>query len=916
MMQMTKLAVFLLSASAVAAPNSYGKLPLSFEVNHGQTDRRVQFLSRGPDRTLFLTATEAVLRVGDNVVRMKVTGSSPASKAEGFAPLEAKSNYFIGHDPAKWQTGVSNYSRVRFREVYPGIDLVYYGGDGQLEYDWLVKPGADPSKIRLKFEGVRGLHLDANGDLVLKIASGEIREKKPVIYQGDKSRQIAGRYVLRGRETAFEVGAYDRTRELVIDPVVVYSAYFGGSATEGSNAVAADGSGNAYITGYTASTDFPTVNAEQGQQNGSLNAFIAKISADGTKLIYSTYLGGSATDIGTSIAVDSNGNALVTGWTESKDFPVSNAYQSQYSSKSLAYNAFVTKLNAAGNALIFSTYLGGDTDDQANGIAVDSSGSAYITGGTTSSNFPTTPGVIQGGPNPHGNGLYFLTKMSASGALVYSTFLNTGDLDGLSGVPQGVAVDASGNAYVTGNTNRKDLILANALQSTYKGSQAAFISKVNPSGTALVYSTYLGGSGTDQANAIAADSSGNAYITGSTTSADFPTVGAVQSKYGGDLDAFVTKINAAGSAIVYSTFLGGSSGDLGFGIGVDGTGKVWVAGTTTSQDFPIVNGLSAPFQFFEPDLFVAEFKGDGSALLFSSYTTDIMAYQGGSGRSGFAVDQAGNVYATGPTEDKRPLPNAIALPGSTRLLVLKIAAGPATPSITSVVNGASFASGIVPGSWATIQGSNLSTTTDTWDNFIVNSKLPTSVDGVSLTVGGQSAYVYYISAGQINFIVPEVPAGPQQVVVTNSLGVSSAFSATVNTYGPAFFAWPGSQAVATRQDFSLAAKNGTFAGTPTVPAKPGDVIILWGTGFGPTNPLPGQGEETPSTGSFPTATLPTVKVNNISATVYGAALAPGFAGLYQVAIQVPESLSNGDWPVVASISGASSPSGMVLTVAQ
>ena len=907
-------AVFFLIASAVAWANGYGKLPLSFEANQGQTDGYVQFLSRGPNRILFLTSSEAVLRMKHEVIRMKLAGSNRASKAVGAEPRIAKSNYFTGRDPAKWRTGVSNYGRVRFTEVYAGIDLVYYGQDGQLEYDWMVKPGADPSKIRLQFEGIQSMRVGANGDLVLKTAGGEIREKKPVIYQGEKSQQIAGRYVMHGREAAFEVGTYDRSKELVIDPVVVYSAYFGGSATEGANAVAADGAGNAYITGYTDATDFPTVNAEQGSLTGDSNVFISKISADGTKLIYSTYLGGTGTDIGTGIGVDSSGNALVTGWTESKDFPVANAYQGQYSSKTLAYNAFVTKLNPAGNALVFSTYLGGDTTDQANGIAVDSSGNAYITGGTDSSNFPTTTGAIQGGANPGGKGFIFLTKMSGSGALVYSTFLNAGDLDGIASTAQGVAVDGSGNAYVTGFTSRKDLILANALESTYKGSQAAFVSKVNPSGSALVYSTYLGGSGTDQANAIAADSSGNAYITGSTTSTDFPTVGAVQAKSGGGLDAFVTKINATGSALVYSTYLGGSSGDLGFGIGVDGTGKVWVAGTTTSQDFPLVNGLSAAFQFFEPDLFVTEFKADGSGLLFSSYTTDIMSYQGGSGRSGFALDQAGNVYATGPTEDERPLPGAIHLAGSTRLVVLKIAAGAAVPTITSVVNGASFAPGIVPGSWATIQGSNLATKTDTWDNLIVNGKLPTAVDGVSLTVGGQSVYVYYISAGQINFIVPEVPAGSQPVVVINSLGTSEPFSATVDSYGPAFFGWPNNQVVATRQDFSLAAKNGTFSGTTTVPAKPGDTIILWGTGFGPTNPSAGQGEETPSNATYSTATLPTVEIDNLSATVYGAALAPGFAGLYQVAITVPASLGNGDWPVVATISGASSPSGMVLTV--
>ena len=248
-MQVMRSAIFFLIASAVAWANGYGKLPLSFEANQGQTDGRVQFLSRGPNRILFLTSSEAVLRMKHEVIRMKLAGSNRASKAVGAEPRIAKSNYFTGRDPAKWRTGVSNYGRVRFTEVYAGIDLVYYGQDGQLEYDWMVKPGADPSKIRLQFEGIQSMRMDADGDLVLKTVGGEIREKKPVIYQGEKSQQIAGRYVMHGREAAFEVGTYDRSKELVIDPVVVYSAYFGGSATEGANAVAADGAGNAYVTG-------------------------------------------------------------------------------------------------------------------------------------------------------------------------------------------------------------------------------------------------------------------------------------------------------------------------------------------------------------------------------------------------------------------------------------------------------------------------------------------------------------------------------------------------------------------------------------------------------------------------------------------------------------------------------------------
>lgn len=917
-MRTMRWTVLLFAASTFAWAKLYASSPLTFEPNQGQTDTQVRFMSTGQSNTLFLTSTEAVLQTGRDVFRMKLVGANPNSRAEGGDLQIAKSNYFIGKDPAKWRIGVANYGRVRFTEVYAGIDLVYYGKDGQLEYDWIIKPGADSSKIRLNFEGVKRMHVEANGDLALQTSTGEIREQKPVVYQSS-SKQISGRYVLRGsHEVAFEIASYDKGKQLVIDPVVVYSSYLGGSATEGSNAIAADGAGNAYITGYTNATNFPIVNAEQTTLAGYSNVFVSKISADGSTLLYSTFLGGTGPDIGVGIAVDSAGDAFVTGWTQSKDFPVVNAYQSQYASKILSYNAFVTKLNPAGNALVFSTYLGGDATDQANGIAVDASGNAYITGGTDSSDFPTTANAIQGGANAGGRGFVFVTKMTGTGALFYSTFLNSGDLDGIASVPQGIATDGNGNAYVTGFTNRTDFILVNALQSTYKGSQGIFVAKINPTGSAFVYSTYLDGSGMDQPNAIAADSSGNAYITGSTTSTDFPAVNAVQAKSGGGLDAFVTKINPTGSAIIYSTYLGGSSGDLGFGIGVDATGKAWVAGTTNSTNFPSANALPVKFEYFSPDLFVTQLSADGSSLLFSSFAGDVLAYQGGSGRAGMAVDQAGNVYVTSATEDKTPMANAIMLSpsASSNLLVLKIAGGPAMPNIASVVNGASFQPPIVPGSWATIQGSNLSSITDNWDKLIVNGQLPTTVDGVNVTVGGQSAYPYYISPGQINFIVPDMGSGSQQVIVKNSAGSSAAFTVTTSTFGPAFFPWPNNQVVATRQDFSLAAKNGTFSGATTTAAKPGDTIILWGTGFGPTTPVNPQGKETPTDTTYSTATLPSVSINNVNATVYGAALAPGFAGLYQVAIQVPSSLTDGDWPVIATIGGMSSPSNMVLTVHQ
>lgn len=549
-MRLTTVVVFLCAASASAWASGYGKLQLSFEANQGQTDARVQFLSRGHAQTLFLTSTEAVLRTGHDVFRMKLAGANPASKAEGAELRAGKSNYFIGNDPAKWRTGVAQYGRVRFAEVYRGIDLVYYGADGQLEYDWIVKPGADASKIRLQFDGVEKMRVDANGDLVLETASGEIREKKPVVYQ---AREIAGRYVIRGREAAFEVGPYDRGKQLVIDPVLAYSSYLGGSGNDWGTGIAVDSAGNAYVTGLTESTDFPLSHAFQStnppstdESETSDDAFVAKVSADGSTLIYSTYIGGTGADSANAIAVDASGDAYITGTTESTDFPLSNAFQSK--NLGVFGNSFVTKLNPAGSALLFSTYLGGDQSDVGYGIAVDTAGNAYITGNTNSDNFPLV-NAIEGKTSADTFPSAFLTKMSADGStLLYSTYL--GGYKGQD-IGYGVAVDSSGSAYVAGTTSAPDLPVVNALQAASKNSSdTGFVMKINPGGSAIVYSTYLGGSVIDHLYALAVDSSGNAYVTGSTNSTDFPTVNALEAERRSGRVCQQDQCNGVGAGVV------------------------------------------------------------------------------------------------------------------------------------------------------------------------------------------------------------------------------------------------------------------------------------------------------------------------------------------------------------------------------
>jgi hypothetical protein len=712
---------------------NYGKLPLSFEVNEGQTDQAVKFLSRGNGYGLFLTADEAVLRLNrpsmvsgqssvgkkqkpgvrsqeagangrppttdhgprttDSILRLKLVGANANADVTGAEQLPGKVNYFLGNDPSKWRTNVPTYAKVKYQRVYSGIDLVYYGNqDGQLEYDFVVAPGADPTAIRFKLSGAlevgskqsavgSGTHnqtqrqspiqnlklqIDPSGDVVIYGDGGEVRFHRPVVYQTkspanrrssiDNRQLLEGHYVvMASNQIRFALGAYDRTKALVIDPVLSYSTYLGGSSEDSGNGIAVDSSGNAYVIGTTSSVDFPTVpGAIQQTLRGASNAFVGKLNPTGSTLVYSTYLGGSHTDVGAfGIAVDGSGNAYVTGKTSSSDFPTTpGAFQQALKGTS---NAFVTKLNPTGSALLYSTYLGGSSNDGGADIAVDSSGNAYVTGGTDSIDFPATPGAFQttfGGNrdafatklNATGSGLVystylggsdedfgtsitvdelgsaylaglagsvdfpttpgafqttspgsgFVTKISPSGsALVYSTYLGSPTMGGTTS-PGGIALDGLGNVYVTGLTSAPDFpTTAGAFQQVLRGSGNVYVSKLNPTGSALVYSTFLGGTNFDSGQSVAVDTSGNAYITGGTTSSDFPTVNPLQATLRGNENPFVTRLNPAGSALVYSTYLGGSGGDEGDGIAVDSSGNVYVIGVTASTDFPTVNPLQA-----------------------------------------------------------------------------------------------------------------------------------------------------------------------------------------------------------------------------------------------------------------------------------------------------------------------------------
>src|SRR6266571_4564355 len=557
MLAFTLLAGFALPAAAVTAARvseSYGKLPLQFEANRGQTHQDVHFLSRGAGYSLYLTAGEAVLVLtkpnadakddarsaktrGESVaLRMSLVGAARKPTVSGTDELPGKANYFIGKDRSKWRTNVPTYARVHYREVYPGIDLVYYGNQRQLEYDFVVAPGANPKKIVLGFRGADKLEIDSQGELVLHTAGGDVRQHKPVIYQEiDGVRQeIAGSYVRKGADrVGFRLAAYDTTRPLIIDPVLAYSTYLGSSGDEQGAAIAVDRDGSAYVIGTTNGADFPaTAGTLDASFNGLLDVFVTKLNATGSVLIYSTFLGGSDADQGLGIAVDANGAAYVTGSASSADFPTTaGAFDTTYNGSG---DAFVTKLDPSRSALDYSTFLGGTSVDEGNSIAVDATGAAYVTGKTDTRDFPTTVGALDTTSGCCG----FVTKLNSTGSvLVYSTFLK-----GAAGF--GIAVDTVGSAYITGDSFGGFPTTPGAFQPSAAGGDDAFVAKLNADGTGLIYSSYLAGSGGDRGSGIAVDASCNAYVTGATASTNFPTTTeAFQPAFGGNNnDAFVAKI--------------------------------------------------------------------------------------------------------------------------------------------------------------------------------------------------------------------------------------------------------------------------------------------------------------------------------------------------------------------------------------
>ena len=677
------------SAARPAARSSYGALPLAFVPNAGQLDRRVRFSAQAGSASIFLTRREAVLALGMGrrglALRLRFLGANASPTLSGVRRSAGRVNYLIGNDSARWQTNLPPYREVVYRGLWPGIDLAVGGGDGRLKYEFRLAPGADPNRIRLRYRGQERLALARDGALRVETPLGSLRDSRPLSYQPIEGNRVAvaSRFTLGpGGAYGFALGSYDRRYPLVIDPGLVYSTFLGGGGG-GAAAVgiAVDRAGSAYVTGLTLLNVPTTAGAFDRSHNGGNvyggDVFVTKLNPAGSALVYSTYLGGSGDDGGGvdgvgGIAVDANGSAFITGETDSKDFPTTaGAFDRSFNGP--RGDSFVAKLNRAGSRLVYSTFLGGRGREYGSGIALDRIGRAVVVGTTGSRrHFPTTVGAFDRTYN--GRHDAFVTKLNLAGsALAYSTYL--GGSSGDSG--NAIARDGVGDTYVTGSTLSADFPkTAGAFDRSYSegGGIDAFVTKLSASGSALVYSTYLGGSGVDQGSGIAVQTQGGAYVAGSTQSRNFPTTAAAFDKsfnggsWGPFGDAFVTKLSASGSALVYSTFLGGGDADGADAIAIDGRGTAYVTGATMSRGFPATPGAFDRTHnlAFDPsgdlagssaamDVFVTRLKPSGASLAYSTFVggTGLSSYYnelaGVDEGSGIAVHRPGVAYVAGGT---------------------------------------------------------------------------------------------------------------------------------------------------------------------------------------------------------------------------------------------------------------------------
>jgi uncharacterized protein (TIGR03437 family) len=909
------------AARVLAAENHFASLPvhdnpLTVAFFHPEA-QPARFIAHGRRIAASLTAGQIDLKISaprhsEATIRMRLAGANRVEPG-GMQTLPGRTHLLIGNDPSRWQRNLVQFAKVRYRGVYEGIDLVLYGNPDELEYDFLIARGSDPAAIRLVFEGAQRVLLDG-GDLVLETAAGIIRHRRPQAYQTIHGvrRSVAVSFQIDSASTvSFRLGDYDRAHPLVIDPVLAYGTYLGGSSTDLGQAIAVDSQGYVYLAGQASSIDFPrtpgSVPGSNPRENDSL-AFVTKLDPTGSRIIYSTLLGGSDYDIANGLAVGSDGSAYIVGETKSDNFPATSGALQR--NKAGDRDAFIAKLSPDGASLMYASFLGGDEIDIGTAVAVDAAGSAFITGVTYSEDFPTTEGAY--GRRYAAERDVFVAKLTADGSrLLYSTLIAGSGID----LSNAIAIDASGNAYFAGLTDARRA----------NGVADAYCAKLDPQGAKLLYIKLFGGAGLEEATAVAIDAAGNAYLTGSTYSKDFPaTPGALQTQSKSPVfmigspvgyDAFVAKIDSRGENLLASTYLNGTWSSRGQAIAVAADGTILVAGYTHSPDFPITaDALPPPPNDNQFKGFFAQLNATAGELLYSTRFGGSSSDQGW----GLALDPAGDAYVTGfSVSPDLPTSEGVVQPrnrGAFDAFLLKFSsAEPPVVAASGIVSGASFLGGaIAPGMMVSIFGSGLGPPDAASLQIDGNGRVKTQLNGVRVLFNDVPAPVIFASPTQLGAIAPYALDSSATIrVVVESQGLRSVpVDLTAAPSAPGLFTLDASGAgggAILNQDGSV--------NTAANPAGRGSIVVLFGTGEGQTEP--GGEDGRIITDVLPRPRLPvSVTIGGQPAEVVYAGGAPGLvAGVLQVNARVPADLTpTGNVPVVLEVGSAASQPGVTLAV--
>ena len=870
--------LLLLGIVATGAWCDAKNLPIAFEVNRGQAAPEFGFVSRDRHYAVSLSAARVEWASGQSHVSAVLDGARTTAPGQSEERLPGVVNYLRGRNRDGWLLDIPTYRRVRYRGIYPGVDVVYYGNEGRLEYDFVLAPGANPALIRMRYQGARAIRLNREGDLLLDTAAGTIEQQRPVAYQekDGKRRPVSARYLLNGDTVRLELARYDRSQPLVIDPPLswaTYSSFRSGSSDISS--VATDASGNVFLTGYELSAA------------GDADCVVAELNPSGTSVIFKTLIAGAGDDVGYAIALDPSGNLYVTGQTDSNDLPAIGPTQNL---AGLGIDAFAAKLDSTGK-LIYLTYLGGSLTDVGYALALDVSNDLYVTGGTQSSDFPHTGNATQatlaGGIDS------FVTVLDPSGLMIYSTFLGGSSDD----VGYGISVDVGYNVYLTGTTTSPNFpVTGSAVQSHSAGGIDGFITKLAPFG-APVYSTYIGGSGDDTPASLAVDSAGQLYVAGDTSSPNFPTKSAYQTLFQGKKNIFALKLSADGSQLIYSTYLGGTGTDTASSVAVDAGGTLYIAGRSDSADFPTWNAF-APRRRGTANAIVAALNPSGNSLQFATFL-------GGSNLDAantLSLNCASGLFVGGMTSSTDFPVTAGAMQSAFGAnqqdgFIANIGLSPVIPAIATggVQNGATFTSNpVAPGSVVTLKGNNLAGRIAAALSY----PLASTMAGASVSVNGTPAPLFYVSPSQINIQLPyEIAPGSAALSVNACGGTSPVATFQVAPTAPYILLGGNGAALIQNADYSL--------NSAAKPAHAGDTVMVYLIGIGAVDNTVATGQPAGNMVLAHAKAPSSATIGGQSAPVLFLGLTPGFVGLAQANLTVP-SLATGSYDLIVTVGGVAS----------